>query len=144
MQLLAKYLDAQGNSMSVPWMTKAERNPKKVVEKPVVTPFEVEGDLLALLPQLDKRAHPVITRLIKKRIDPWSAGPDDMVAASKAMGAVLKALQSQPYTMHDLVALVASQCALSALTAKRNTYAAASILTACDRVKHAGLTLEIA
>ena len=150
LRLLEKFNDAQGKPMSLPWLTKVERKDRRDAQRAADLADDAAdtfGDAEAVMELkvgLDKRAHPLIDRFVLMRTNPKIASLEVVGGVSRVMSCVLSALRERPHTMRELTARVASQCAVTASSAQRDTYATVSILTACERVTRSGKTLELA
>lgn len=149
LRLLDRFLDAQGKPMSLPWLSaaekKAQRDEQRAAEK-ASKEAQVFGDadaVMALKTHLDLRAHPVINKFVRLRLNPMKAPIETVGAVTRPLAVVIQALRSRPHTMRELTSAVATACGYSAQNAQRETYATVSILTACGRAQLRDQLLEL-
>jgi hypothetical protein len=144
LRLLARYSDANGESMAFHWLNPADK--KKVrdsrkakalleAERRTFGDPQIVADLKA---KLNKRAHGLIDQMSDRDFNPFTAPLAELARFSCPMKTVIEALQTAEQTTDGLTAEIAHRCSLSASTAKLDVQALTAILIACDRAERVG------
>jgi hypothetical protein len=93
---------------------------------------------------LDKRALDLFDRIVLDGVNPITAPLDHLASFAPELGVVIDVLRSAPRaSMKALTDAVATECAVTAASASRNTYRAISILTACERAERNDAIVEL-
>lgn len=139
-RLLARFSDGSGKPMDEAWLTPADKKRRKE-ERKLVALREAElqtfGDPAVgqnLRETLDQRAHTYLDDCLDLRINPLTADMNELRKVSTAMNSAVVALLAAPTHRDSIAQSIASDCGLSARTAKRDTDALLAFLKRCGRI----------
>lgn len=139
-RLLARFSDSSGKPMDEAWLTPADKKARKE-ERELLALREAElqtfrdpavGQQLRMT--LDKRAHRFLNDCIDLRINPLTASFDALQRVNQPMKSAIAALLTAPTHRDRIAQSIASDCGLSASTAKRDTDALLAFLKRCGRI----------
>jgi hypothetical protein len=139
-RLLARFSDSAGKTMDEAWLTPADKKARKEQRKLLAlreAELQTFGDPAVgqnLRDTMDKRAHTHLDDCVDLRINPLTADMTELCKVSTAMKSAVTALLAAPTHRDTIAQSIASDCGLSARTAKRDTDALLAFLKRCGRI----------
>lgn len=149
LKLLSKFSDADGNPVSLHWMTPKEKR-ELTAKKRSAAHDQCKIQIYGTVDRADKlrdglhtRARPIFDRMTKANLNILTDKLDTLAAFDRQMGLIIKHLKAQPATLAELTAALAQKLSISEATAKSDAQSRTSILLVADRAQRVGKTLEL-